>query len=119
MVAITMLDGRTTAQSVVSEGGASPPPAVRSARADFADCTHEGSLRLRARGEVLSNQKRGPLGLSAREPAPESERGLDPCRDLQRVFVVAIAADDLEAERQAARPEARRHVHRRKPGLRP
>jgi hypothetical protein len=57
--------------------------------------------------------------LTTGQAGRERERRLDPGGRLQRGLVLAVAADDLDAERQAARAESGRDGHGRHPGLRP
>ena len=59
------------------------------------------------------------VGSTAREPRREAERGFAPRGDAQGVLVLAVAADHLEAERQAARAATRRDGDRGQPRLRP
>ena len=56
--------------------------------------------------------ERRARGSAAGEPRPEAEHRLAPLGDLQRPFVPAVAANDLEAERQAFGAEARGDRHR-------
>jgi len=58
-------------------------------------------------------------GSAAREAGVEAERRLAPRGDAQGVLVLAIASDDLESQRQAARAAAAGDRDRRHRGLRP
>ena len=64
---------------------------------------------------TVTLEKRSAAG----EPGLMTERRLAPRGDAQRVLVLAVAADDLEAERQAAQAAAGGNRHRGHRGLRP
>src|SRR6266446_658001 len=68
-------------------------------------------------GVIARSSGKNHSGLRNRRPAfPERGRLFERVRDLQHAKVVPIAADDLQADRQAGTAEAARYRYRRRAG---